>query len=68
MALTNEEQWNSSVNCQQFCRKFITDGLGLVWPVELDICGDFASMPIEIGIRLLSSSNNIKYKHSDSKA
>jgi hypothetical protein len=62
MLVNNEEKWSSSVNCQQFARYFVLDGLGLDWPNNINIADDVLPMSIDIAILMISSTNKTKKK------
>jgi hypothetical protein len=62
MITDNGDQWNSRMNCQQFCRQFVTDGLGLDWPNEIEVGGDSIPVSIDIGPDPPSSTHEKKTK------
>ena len=48
------------MNCQQYSRLFLTDGLGLIWPEDMAVVGDILPVIIDVSILFISSTNKIK--------
>ena len=50
------------MNCQQFARLFLTEGLGLIWPEDIAVADDILPVVIDVSILCMSSTNKIKTK------
>jgi hypothetical protein len=50
MLINDQEVWSSSINCQQFARRFVTETLGLKWPNGIQVTGDKLPISVDIGI------------------
>ncbi len=57
MLKNDEARWSSTINCQQFARKFVDEALGLGWPIGMDVAGDNCPTSIDIGTFFISKQN-----------
>ncbi len=56
--LTNDQEiWSSTINCQQFARRFVAETLGLKWPNDIQVTGDKLPISVDIDIFFISKKN-----------
>jgi hypothetical protein len=53
---------SSTMNCQQFARLFLMEGLGLTWPEDIVVAGDILPVIIDVVVLYTSSKNKVKAK------
>jgi hypothetical protein len=62
MASQYQPIWSSRMNCQQFSRLFLVEGLGLIWPEDIVVASDIVPVAIDVTILYTSSKDKEKKK------
>jgi len=57
MLINDQAIWSSTINCQQFARRFAVETLGLKWPNGIQIASNTLPISVDIDIFLNSKKN-----------
>lgn len=50
MLINDQPIWSSTMNCQQFARRFVIEGLGLNWPNDVQVADDTLPTSIDTDV------------------